>query len=264
MGIITFTTDFGRRDWFVGTMKGVVLGISPEAVLVDLTHEISPGDIRAGAFSLAAGCRFFPPGTIHVAVVDPGVGSARKAIGVRTSDYFFLGPDNGVLSWALKHETVASVHLLENHSLFRQPLSRTFHGRDLFAPVAAHLLRGVPLREFGPPLNDFVRLDWPEPRCSGRVVEGAVVYLDRFGNGITNIDAAAMAMFQSRQAAVFAGRKRLCPVADCYAAVSAGLAVAVLGSSGFLEVAVNGGNAALRLGLKVGSKLTVRQTKATA
>src|SRR5436309_8040773 len=127
MAIISLITDFGTKDWFVGTMKGVILGINPRASVVDITHEIAPGDIRGGAFALAASCRFFPKGSIHVAVVDPGVGSDRKAIAVRTADYCFVGPDNGVLSLALRNEKIQAIHALENENYFLQPVSHTFH-----------------------------------------------------------------------------------------------------------------------------------------
>jgi hypothetical protein len=172
MRLITLTTDFGTRDWFVGTMKGVVLGIHPPATVVDLTHEIPPGDIRAGAFALMTACRFFPKGTVHVAVVDPGVGSRRRAIAVQTANSCFVGPDNGVLSWALMREKIKTIRLLENREFFLEPVSHTFHGRDIFAPVAAHLSRGVAVSRLGRELKDFVRLPWPcatEPTKVGRV-----------------------------------------------------------------------------------------------
>jgi S-adenosylmethionine hydrolase len=190
--IITLTTDFGTHDWFVGTMKGVILGIAPRAAIVDLTHEIPAGDIRAGAFALAAGFRFFPKGTVHVAVVDPGVGGARKAIAVQTSNYLFVGPDNGVLSLALAREKIKSVHSLGNANYFLRPISHTFHGRDIFAPVAAHLSRGTPMHKFGPARKDFIRLPWPQPRVRRGCIEGEVVFIDRFGNAITNIENASL------------------------------------------------------------------------
>src|SRR5208282_3166379 len=172
----------GTRDWFVGTMKGVVAGIAPKARVIDLTHDLPQGDIRGGAFALAASCRYFPKGTVHVAVVDPGVGSRRKAIAVQTAKSIFVGPDNGVLSWALAKEKITAIHALENEAYFLQPVSRTFHGRDVFAPVAAYLSRGLPIRKLGRALKDFVRLTWPEPRVRRGGIEGEVVYIDRFGN----------------------------------------------------------------------------------
>lgn len=258
MALITFTTDFGLDDWFVATIKGVVLGINPRGHIVDLTHGIPPGDIRAAAFALAAGCRFFPKGTIHVAIVDPGVGSERRAIAIQTSDYVFVGPDNGILSWALRKKHVLAIHLLENESLFLQPVSHTFHGRDVFAPVAAHLSRGVPLAKLGRKIKNFESLAWPEPTRSPAEISGEIAHVDRFGNCITNIEARMLPDFQARNPVVFAGRRRLCSAASFYAAVPPGSAVAVLGSSGLLEIAVNGGSASKRLRLKRGSKVTIR------
>jgi S-adenosylmethionine hydrolase len=253
--IITLTTDFGTRDWFVGAMKGVILGIAPGAAVVDVTHDIPPGDIRAGAFALAAGCRFFPKGTVHVVVVDPGVGGARGAIAVQTVNHFFVAPDNGVLSLAVAREAIRDVRRLENEEFFLHPVSRTFHGRDVFAPVGAHLSRGISIRRLGRAQEEFVRLPWPEPRVYSRRIEGEVVYIDGFGNAITNIRTATLA---DRGGAAFAGRKRLGPLKSFYQSVGAGQAAAVPGSSGFVEIAVNGGSAARRLGLRVGMPITVR------
>ena len=263
------------QDWFVGTMKGVILGIAPRAAIVDLTHEIPAGNIRAGAFALAASYRFFPKGTVHVAVVDPGVGGARKAIVVQTANYLFVGPDNGVLSLALAREKIKSVRRLENANYFLQPVSHTFHGRDIFAPVAAHLSRGVPIRKVGPAQKDLVRLSWPQPRVRRNQIDGEVVFIDRFGNAITNIQNTSLrpktAVVPGRRPAlrstsvytkntggeVFFGRRRVCQVKVFYQSVPTGRAVAVPGSSGFLEIAVNGGSAAKRFGLKVGDRVKI-------
>jgi len=237
-------------------MKGVVLGFAPRAAIVDITHEIPAGDIRAGAFALAVSCRFFPKGTVHVAVVDPGVGGARKAIAVQTAKYFFVGPDNGVLSFALARQKIKSVHRLENADYFLRPLSKTFHGRDIFAPVAAHLCRGTPIHKLGPAQEDHVRLTWPEPRLRRNRLEGEVVFIDRFGNAITNIENADLGRRSGLE--IFFRRKGLCPVGEFYQSVPTGKAVAVPGSCGFLEIAVNGGSAARRFGLKVGRQVRVR------
>ena len=257
VSVITLTTDFGTRDWFVGTMKGVMLGIRPQATVVDITHEVPPGDIRGGAFALAASYRFFPKGTIHVAVVDPGVGSRRKAITVQTDKGVFVGPDNGVLSWALANEKITAIHALENQACFLQPVSRTFHGRDVFAPVAAHLDRGVPIKKFGPALKDFVRLDWPEPRKQQDGVEGEVVYIDHFGNAITNLAGKGLRGSDRALCAVYARRRRICPLKAFYQAAAPKTPVAVVGSSGFLEIAINGGSAAEALGLRIGTRVVL-------
>ena len=253
--LITLITDFGTRDWFVGTMKGVIHGIASNATVIDLTHEIPPGDIRAAAFALAVSYRFFPIPTVHVAVVDPGVGSSRRALAVETEGHVFVGPDNGVLSWALRREKIRGARFLENPDYFLKPISRTFHGRDIFAPVAAHLSCGVSIKKLGAEARDFVRLDWPEPKQTARGLRGEVIYIDRFGNAITNLEAASLPK-RGPLEVVLTG-KRLCPVAQFYQAVAPGRPVAVEGSSGFLELAINSGNAARSLGIQVGSAVLV-------
>ena len=258
MNTITLTTDFGTRDWFVGTMKGVILGINPKASVVDMTHEIPPGDIRAGAFALMASCRFFPKGSLHVAVVDPGVGSQRRAIAVQTAKYVFIGPDNGVLSWALSREKIKTIRQLENRRYFLEPVSRTFHGRDVFAPVAAHLSRGVALERLGRELQDFIRLPWPEPTMQHDEIRGEIVYIDRFGNAITNIHAEMIPKGRTSTCEVIGKRKVNCALAALYGAAPVNRAVAVIGSSELLEIAVNGGSAARQFGLKTGDRVIVR------
>jgi len=255
--IITLTTDFGTQDWFVGTMKGVILGIAPRAAIVDITHEIPAGDIRAGAFALAAGYRFFPKGTVHVAVVDPGVGGARKAIAVQTANYLFVGPDNGVLSWALAKEKIRAIRALENEAYFLKPTSQTFHGRDIFAPVAAHLSRGVPIQKIGPAMKDFVRLAWPEPRVRRDGFEGEVVYIDHFGNAITNLEGRLLPRSARAACEIHGRRRRLCPLRTFYQAVAPKTPVALVGSSGFLEIVINGGSAEKALGVRIGTRVVL-------
>jgi S-adenosylmethionine hydrolase len=258
MRIITFTTDFGTADWFVGTMKGVIRNIHPRAAIVDITQGIPAGDIRAGAFALAASYNFFPRRTIHVAIVDPGVGGPRRAIAVRTTNYSFVGPDNGVLSFALAKERIQAIHQLTNKTFFRKPVSQTFHGRDIFAPVAAYLSKGLSLHRLGPELKSFVRLPWPEPQWSGNAVRGEIIYIDHFGNAITNISRTHLAEFTRAGCQVFIRRKRSGQLATFYQAVRPGKAVAVVGSSDLLEIAVNGGSAARRFQLGLGDAVTVR------
>jgi hypothetical protein len=247
MAVITLTSDFGAADWFVGSMKGVILGIEPHATIVDITHEIPAGDIRAGAFALAASYRCFPRNTVHVAVVDPGVGTKRAAIAARTANYFFVGPDNGVLSLALAQENLLDVRRIENDSFFHKPVCDTFHGRDIFAPVAARLTQGIMLDALGPATAEYVQLAWPQPRTEGGVVRGEVIYIDHFGNAITNLILPGPS---AKTVRVPSGAE--CPVAQFYHQVPLGQPIALVASSGFLEIAVNGGNAAQRFGLKIG------------
>lgn len=260
MPLITLTTDFGLSDAYVGTMKGVIAGICPRARVIDLTHGILPGDILGAAFALATASLYFPRGTIHVAVVDPGVGSARAAIALRTKLATFIGPDNGILVPAVRNLKVLECRRIENLALCLAEISATFHGRDVFAPVAAHLACGLSLARLGPRHRNPVRLTWPEPvREVGRI-RGEVITVDRFGNAVTNVPSSWLPAPQSRASKVRinAGKTRGLPLSDCYASVSAGKPLGVRGSSGFLEIAVNQGNAAGQLGLARGSKVTVR------
>ena len=173
-------------------MKGVILGLQPRAQIIDITHEIPAGDIRAGAFALAASYKFFPKRTVHVAVIDPGVGSTRRAITAQTVNHFFVGPDNGVLSLALSREKIKAIHQITNEQLLLRPVSNTFHGRDVFAPVAANLSKGLPLWKVGAPIQEFVKLSWPEPQRAANSIKGQIAYIDRFGNAITNIGNATL------------------------------------------------------------------------
>ena len=259
MRIITLTTDFGTYDWFVGTVKGVILGMAPSVTVVDITHGVPSGDIRAAAFALAASCCFFPPKTIHVAVADPGVGSGRGAIVVQTADYFFVGPDNGVLSWALRQQTVKAIRRVANEELFLQPVSQTFHGRDIFAPVAAHLSKGTPFQKIGPEVKDYLRLPWPKPakELNGGI-RGEIIYIDRFGNAITNLHGTDLAARSNGSGRVFIHGKLVGPLASYYQAVPLGQAAGLIGSSGYLEIAVNGDEAARVLKLNVTDEVVVR------
>jgi S-adenosylmethionine hydrolase len=258
MRTISLTTDFGWDDWFVGMMKGVILNLASGADIIDLTHGIPAGDIRTGAFALMAGYRFFPRHTVHVAIVDPGVGSARGAVVVETGDYTFVAPDNGVLSWALRREKIKSIHWLENKKYFLLPISRTFHGRDIFAPVAAQLSKGLACRKLGSEAVDYARLPWTNPKVNREEIKGEVIYLDRFGNAITNVDAPLLSARGPAELRIFSAGKPLCAVGDFYQSVPDGKPIAVIGSSGYLEIAVNGGSAAKQLGLRVGDSISVR------
>jgi S-adenosylmethionine hydrolase len=251
---ITLTTDFGLRDWFVGTMKGVILKIAPNAPVIDLTHGISAGDVRAGAFAIAAAYRYFPAGTIHVGVVDPGVGGNRAGLVIETENNLFVGPDNGLFSFVRRGERLKSIHRIENPQYQLAVISRTFHGRDVFAPVAAHLSRGVSVGELGPRVHDIERLEWPALKTLRSGLRGEIVYIDHFGNAITNVTGGSV--LTSGAGKVRVGQK-LVPIEARYGAVKAGRPVAVIGSSGLLEIAINGGNAAKSLKLKIGSPVVL-------
>lgn len=249
--LITLLTDFGARDAFGGIMKGVMLGINPEATLVDLSHEVPPQDIVAGALLLRSAAAFFPAGTIHVAVVDPGVGSARRALLIETPRAFFIGPDNGLLSLAVPAETAVCAVQLTSERYFLTPRSDTFHGRDVFAPVAAHLSLGVPPEQFGPAVAAMERLRLPALEREGTRLVGRVIYIDHFGNVITNVTEADLRPFSRETLLVSIDRVQIRGVATAYAAVEAGAPVALINSWGMLEIAVRNGSAAQHFGIQL-------------
>jgi S-adenosylmethionine hydrolase len=261
MPLITLTTDFGLADAYVGTMKGVIAGICPRARVIDITHGVSPGDVHGAAFSLASAARFFPRDTIHIAIVDPGVGSTRAALAIRTHLATFIGPDNGILGPAMSQHRVIDCRRIKSRDFCLPQISATFHGRDVFAPVAAHLARGRSMAQVGPSHPNPVKLAWAKPARDSACLRGEVIHLDRFGNAITNLPASWLTTQRgsSQVTRISAGKRRSIPLGDCYASVPTGKPVGVLGSSGFLEISVNQGSAASQLHLTVGSKVVVRQ-----
>lgn len=261
--IITLTTDFGTSDAYVGTMKGVILGINPNVRVLDLTHAISPQDIHEAAFTIHSVYRYYPKGTIHTVVVDPGVGSDRQAIVCEIDGIFFVCPDNGVLSYLLQ-DIDSSTELQMNTVAIQNPIyhlpevSNTFHGRDIFAPVAAHLSRGVPLTDIGPPVESLVQIPIPIPEVSENTITGQIVRIDRFGNAITNISETALAGKVSEYE-ISVGSKRLTHINRAYAESAVGEPLAIIGSFGLLEIAINGGSAEICLGLKRGDVVEVHR-----
>ncbi|HEY3351783.1 MAG TPA: SAM-dependent chlorinase/fluorinase [Polyangia bacterium] len=254
--IITLLSDFGTADAYVAAMKGVILGLAPAARLVDVTHEIPPQDVFRGALVLREAAGSFPAGTVHLAVVDPGVGTAREPILIDTPTARFVGPNNGVLTLAA--QPPLRVHQLTEPALRREPASATFHGRDVFAPAAAYLARGVPAAAFGPPLDDarLVRLALPRPRREGAVLCGEVIHVDRFGNLVTSIRAADLERAGSRLR-IEAGGEVIMGLSRTYGEAAPGALLALIGSGGFLEVAVRDGSGAARLGLGRGAPVRV-------
>jgi S-adenosylmethionine hydrolase len=245
MPIITLTTDFGHQDAFVGVMKGVILGIAPEARIVDLCHEIPPQDLVAAALQLEAALPYFPRRTIHVVVVDPGVGTDRAAIAVSTERAILVGPDNGVIPAAIGGADKARHAVRLTKTGFPlQPTSRTFHGRDIFAPCAAQLALGLPLKALGEPIADLVALSLPSPEWVGKELIGHVVHTDRFGNLVTDVRISNLA--DEVGVVTVAGRE--IPIRSTYGEVEAGDLVAYFGSSNRLEIAVRNGSAAEALG----------------
>jgi S-adenosylmethionine hydrolase len=257
MPLITLTTDFGNRDWFVGTMKGVILGINPDATVIDLTHEVPAGDVRAGAFSLAAAYGYFPRGTIHVAIIDPGVGSPRPAVAIKTANFTFVGPDNGVMSWALARETIRTRHRLENTRYFLPAISRTFHGRDVFAPVAAHLSCGTAIHRLGSRVDHHLSLEFPEPVVTGNRIQGEILHADVFGNLFTNINEAILQAQGWPAWSVHARGQKLCDGGLFYAQVPKGQPIALIGSAGWVEIAINQGSAGSSFQLHPGDPVAI-------
>ncbi|MBI5444961.1 MAG: SAM-dependent chlorinase/fluorinase [Deltaproteobacteria bacterium] len=247
MPIIALTTDFGLEDAYVGIVKGVVLGLCPGATVVDVSHAVPPQDVLAGCLTLEAARPYFPPDTIHLAVVDPGVGTDRRALLAVTGHGSFLAPDNGLLSF-LDAAEIRDLRSVENPAYRLRPVSRTFHGRDVFAPAAAHLAAGAPSSSFGPPLAEMVRLPLPRARMTPEGLAGTILSFDRFGNALTSIRAGEI----SYDARTLRVRDEAIPVVPTYASVSEGSPLALVGSSGRLEVAVRNGSARERLRLQSG------------
>jgi len=259
--LIALVTDFGARDHYVGTMKGVMLAICADLALVDITHEVPAHDVVAGAIELAAAYRHFPPGSVFLAVVDPGVGSARRGLGAEAGGYRFVAPDNGVLSVVFEETRPDRVVALSNARYTRAEVSRTFEGRDRFGPAAAWLATGVDLTELGPTIRDWARVDVPKARMTAVGVEGDVLRIDRFGNLVTNIDRAALAAAGPVRLLVVQvgddGAHAALPIVGTYADVAAGDLCALVGSTHHLEIAVNGASAASRLGAARGARVRV-------
>ncbi len=254
--IITFTTDFGLQDHYVGTMKGVALNINPEAQLVDISHSVQAFDVLDGALTITQAYRYFPSETIHVVVVDPGVGTARRPILVTTEKHLFVAPDNGVLSLVYERESRLSVRHISAEHYFLQPVSSTFHGRDIFARVAGYLSKGVEAAKFGDEITDFVRFAAPRPKpVNERMLRGVVLKVDKFGNIITNFTAQDVpALFQPAAPAfkLMVGSQEVSELKASYAEGAPGRVFAILGSMGYLEVAANRASAADLLGAKKG------------
>ena len=251
---ITLTTDFGVSDHFVGVMKGVIFRIAPRARVIDITHDIPPYSIAEGAFAIAQAYRYFPPKTIHVVVVDPGVGSARRPILAEMGGYFFIAPDNGVLSMIYSREPKKKVRHIANEKLFLHPVSRTFHGRDIFAPTAAHLAAGVSSARMGKRIEDYVKLALGQPARTGkRVWTGTVLKVDRFGNLITDLHIDSFPEVKTRPFELNAGLERISRLAQTFSDAQPGELFVVEGSSGYLEVAANQNSAAKQLGCAAGS-----------
>ena len=275
--LVTLTTDFGSADGYVGTMKGVILGIAPDARLVDVSHEIAPQNVRQAAYVLYTAYPFFPPYTVHLVVVDPGVGSARRPIGLRTPVGTFVGPDNGVFSYVMACEPVEALVELADPRYRLSQVSHTFHGRDIFAPAAAHLAAGIPITALGPSVRDPVIFPPPRLEITPDGVTGEVLHADHFGNVITSIGqlvwggdelslepafreagGGGQVRFRAAEAVVMVAGQEMSGLYRTYAEVEPGEVLALVGSEGHLEIAVREGSAAQRPGLRPGDPVVLR------
>jgi len=254
--MITLTSDFGLKDPYVAEMKGVILTIHPKATVVDITHEVKKFDVRMAAFILAAAVPYFPDGTVHVAVVDPEVGSRRRAILIETKKSVFAGPDNGVLIFAAQNQGIEHIYQLTNANFMLPKISWTFHGRDIFAPAAAHLERGVQPAEFGPEIKEAVNPAFAKIKLIGSSVIGEVMHIDSFGNIITNITETDLAQNDAKTVQTeLTGISLKLALGKTYAEAKPKEPIALVGSQGFLEIALNQGNAAEKLHAKAGDKI---------
>jgi len=261
VSIVTLLSDFGLKDPYVAEMKAAIISICPEARIVDVSHEVEKFNVRMGAFVLASAASYFPEGTIHVAVVDPGVGTKRRPILVEAERGFYVGPDNGLLMLAAEREGIRHVYVLSNPRFMLPRVSKTFHGRDVFAPAAAHLARGCEPSDFGPEIKDYVVPKFAKPRLTKDKLVGEVLHVDDFGNVITNVSGVELERAGVREDAMLrlrfkdrAVKLRFC---STYGDVPVGEPLALIGSHDFLEVSVNQGNASQRLGAKVGGAVAV-------
>ena len=255
--IVTLTTDYGTNDHLVGVMKGVILSINPEVKIVDITHNVLPHDILDGALNIGQAYKYFPSKTVHLVVVDPGVGTARRPLLVAGDQHYFVAPDNGVLSSVYDQVEALYVWNIISEHYFRQPVSKTFQGRDIFAPVAAWLTKSWQSSAFGEPITDFARFAMPKPKTSGNTIKGVVLRVDHFGNLITNLRSEDVPAFAAEDGkfTIRAGNATVTKLVPTFASGANGEAIGFIGSSGYLEISINKANASrtLALGARGGS-----------
>jgi S-adenosyl-L-methionine hydrolase (adenosine-forming) len=259
--IVTLTTDFGVTDHFVGSMKGVILNINPAASIVDICNSVHSFDLLDGALTIAQAYHYFPANTIHLVVVDPGVGTARRPILVNTGKYLFVAPDNGIMSLIYEREESCVVRHITAEHYFLQPVSNTFHGRDIFAPVAGYLSKGTEPQKLGDEVTDFVRFAAPKPKPGGdKVLKGVVIKVDKFGNLITNFSAQDVPQLLKENPGPFkivVGKSEITKIRTAYAQGAPGEVFAILGSMGYLEIATNRGSAARSVSAEKGNEVAV-------
>jgi S-adenosyl-L-methionine hydrolase (adenosine-forming) len=258
--IITLTTDYGTNDHLVGTLKGVILSINPDVTIVDITHHVTPYDLLDGALAIGSAFEYFPPRTIHIVVVDPGVGTERRPLLVTAENQYFVAPDNGVLSVVYDRDPNVVVRHANAEHYYRQPVSKTFHGRDVFAPVGAWLSKGWQTASMGGEIQDYKRMTLPRPKTSNGVVTGVVLRIDGFGNLVTNFRAEDLSEGARRDGKVHfqVGKHSVSRLVETFALGNAGEPIAYVGSSGYVEIAVNKGNAARALAISRGAPVILQ------
>jgi S-adenosylmethionine hydrolase len=258
-GIVALLTDFGLKDPYVGVMKGVILGVNPNARIIDLSHDIGSQDVLEAYFLLSNSYRYFPAGTVFVAVVDPGVGSDRAIVAVEAERHTFLAPDNGLLGFLEKDGRIRRIVQVSNDAYFLKPVSNTFHGRDIFAPVAGHLSQGIDLPRLGPEVRGIQKIAAPAPKMTREgVIVGEIVSIDRFGNLVTNIPGDRLAAADTVEVKV--GKATIRRLSTSYASMKKGELLAIAGSTGTLEISVNTGDARKKTGAKIGGVVRVRHS----
>jgi len=253
--IITLLTDFGTRDGYIGAVQGVIKRINPQAEIVDVTHDIDSYDVLGAVFALNNFYKYFPKGTIHLTVVDPGVGSLRQPILIKTKDFFFVGPDNGIFSFIYQREDLIDIIVISNKKYFLAEPSSTFHARDIFAPVAAYLSLGIKIDEFGLPAKECVKFILPQPQSKGKSLKGEIIHIDRFGNLITNIPADLLD--KKKNVEIKLEKRRIRGISRSYFEIKEQELGALIGSSDFLELAINQGSAQKLLKAKVGDGVKI-------
>jgi S-adenosylmethionine hydrolase len=262
MSIISLITDFGLKDNFVGVIKAVILGVNPDSQIVDICHEIKPQDILEAAFLLRGSYRYFPRDSLHVVVVDPGVGSRRRKILVKTKNYYFMAPDNGVLSLALKEELPLKIIEITNEKYFLKPASNTFHARDIFAPVAGFVSKGIHINQFGRATKSLKELEIPEVKIKSDSLSGEIIYIDRFGNLVSNIGKKQLDNFiKNKKFRILIGKKSIERLSRAYSDVAPLQPLALMDSFGYLEIALNLGSAKDYFGIDKGDEITIKRIK---
>ena len=259
-GIITLTTDFGITDPYAGIMRGVVLSVNPAATVVDITHGIPPHDILNAAFTVGNSYSYFPEGTVHCAVVDPGVGGRRKNIAIRTARFYFVGPDNGIFTVIKCREDIQEIREITNPQYTRSLAAKTFQGRDVFAPCAAMLSRDAPFADIGPVLQEIETIAIPRPKEENNTLSGEVLSVDSFGNMVTNITEDRFRSFVGkRRYAIYFATERFSSISETYEEQPSGTPLAIIGSGGYLEISMSSGNAARYFMTSAGNSVSIRR-----